>query len=734
MRSATLTYRKKDWGLNIWLIRLRKATYNTTFLYTIRMLIIFLGTAFVPYFLGNQLLTIPLALSVVAAGLGDIDDRFSVRIMNMIYTYIGFFITATAVQLLSPYPFIFASSMIVACIGWILLGSLGRRYASISYGCLVVTVYAMLGVHLFEPWYVQPALLVCGAAWYGLISTIFFLLFPIRQVQDQLSHCYSSLGDVLFAKSNLFDVEMNTHTYQRSMIGLSLKNSHLIEMFNEMRTTLLTRLKGDRGRRTTRRSLQYYFVAQDIHERADSSHFDYLKLTKIFEHSDIMFRFQRIFSLQAKACKDLSDSVLHGSFYQHNPGFEQTFDNLRISLEKLRDQQQYDLVWINALFSLYQNLRAIDAQLYNIDTEQHSKHEQIKSTDHQLNDDDLKGWSDIIIRIKQNLTPESILFRHAIRLSTVLFVGYIIVEITHIPSGFWILLTSVFVCLPNFNATKRRLYLRILGTFVGIMIGFIVLYFVPSLVGQLLILTISGTLFLVLRSRQYAQATAFITILALIIFNFDGVGYEAAIPRLMDTIIGCFLAWLGIVFIFPDWKFRNLPRTIQRSLESQTAYLAEVIQQYHQGRNNSLNYRLVRRAANNTDAEIASLISTLETEPNYDPIHKALAFEFLCLNHTFLSYIAALGAHRDQIQDPEILDLLDRALKDIHHALLNHQMPSLKSHSMLTTVQQHLNHSPDDTAKSSIIIQQLSLMFSILPQLNSLKMQLCPEQNQSTSD
>lgn len=706
-------------------MQLRKATYNTTFLYTIRMIIIFGGTAFVPYFLGHQILTIPLALSVVAAGLGDIDDRFSVRIMNMIYTYIGFFITATAVQLLSPYPIIFATSLIVACIGWILLGSLGRRYASISYGCLVVTVYAMLGVHLFEPWYVQPTLLVIGAAWYGLISTIFFLLFPIRKVQDQLSHCYSSLAEVLFAKSSLFDVEMNSHTYQRNMIRLSLKNSHLVEMFNEMRATLLTRLKGDRGRRNTRRSLQYYFVAQDIHERADSSHFDYLKLTKIFEHSDIMFRFQRVFSLQAKACKDLSDSVLHGIFYQHNPDFEQTFHNLRISLEKLRDQQQYEMVWINALFSLYQNLKAIDAQLYNIDTEQHIKHQHDKSIDHQLNDDDLKGWADIVIRIKQNLTPESILFRHAIRLSTVLFVGYIIVEITHIPSGFWILLTSLFVCLPNFNATKRRLYLRILGTFIGIVIGFIVLYFVPSLVGQLLILTISGTLFLVLRSKQYAQATAFITILALIIFNFDGVGYEAAIPRLMDTIIGCFLAWLGVVFIFPDWKFRNLPRTIQLSLASQTAYLAEVIEQYHNGRNNSLNYRLVRRAANNTDAEIASLISTLETEPNYDPTQKALAFEFLSLNHTFLSYIAALGAHREQIEDAEILDLLDRALADIQTALLKDKMPQISSQSLINTVQQHLNRSPDDVSKSLIIIQQISLMFSILQQLNNLKRQLC---------
>ena len=709
-------------------MKLKKAIYSTTFLYTVRMIIIFGGTAFIPYLMGHQILTIPLSLAVVAAGLGDIDDRFSVRIMNMIYTYIGFFITATAVQLLSPYPIIFACSLIIACIGWILLGSLGRRYASISYGCLVVTVYAMLGVHLFEPWYVQPALLVCGVAWYGLISTIFFLLFPIRRVQDQLSQCYSSLADVLFAKANLFDVEMTNQSYQNSIITLSLKNSHLVAMFNEMRTTLLTRLKGDRGRRETRRSLQYYFVAQDIHERANSSHFDHLKLTKIFEHSDIMFRFQGIISLQAKACKDLSQNVLEGTCYQHSPNFEQKFQNLSFSLEKLQDNQLYHHHWINSLFSLYQNLKAIDAQLNNIDTEQHLQHEPYQPIHHQLNDDDLKGWSDIIVRVRQNLTPESILFRHAIRLSTVLFVGYILVEITHIQSGYWILLTSLFVCLPNFNATKRRMYLRILGTFIGIIFGFLVLYFVPSLIGQLLILTISGALFLVLRSKQYAQATAFITILALINFNFDGVGYEAAIPRLMDTIIGCFLAWLGITFIFPDWKFRNLPRTIQRSLDAQVDYLTEVVNQYHQGRNNSLNYRLVRRAANNIDAEIASLISTVETEPNYDPVQKEIAFEFLCLNHTFLSYIAALGAHREQIHDAEMLNLIDHVLNDIRSTLLFNKMNTPTADALFISLQQRLNlstnHHSGEFSKFSVIIQQLTLMLSTLEQLHLLKEKL----------
>ncbi|KXZ65365.1 Inner membrane protein YccS [Acinetobacter venetianus] len=720
--------------MNPWFGRFKQLTYNTTFMYNVRMLIAFIGTAFVPYLLDFQLATIPLTLGVVAAGISDIDDRFSVRIMNLIYTYIGFFITAASVQLLFPYPFAFAIGLIASCLGWILLGSLGRRYATIAYGCLVVSVYTMLGVHLFEDWYLQPALLVIGAAWYGLISTISFLLFPVRQLQDQLSSSYNALGSFLFAKSNLFDVDMTPASYQQSMIDLALENGKLISLFNNLRVALVTRLKGDRGQKDTRRSLQYYFVAQDIHERADSAHIDYQKLAKVFQHSDILFRFQRILTIQGKACQDLAQCIRHRTRYTHNKRFKHSFENLRLSLEKLREDNLYDQVRINALFALYQNLKSIDAQLQNLETERNLQLINAQQAENQLKDDDLKGVNDIIIRVKQHLSPESVLFRHAVRLSIVLFIGYVFIQLTNISYGYWILLTALFVCQPNFNATKRRLYLRIIGTLIGIIVGLAVIYFIPSLEGQLVMLVLSGVLFFELRSKQYAQATAFITILALINFNLDGSAFAAGLPRFVDTVIGCALAWFGVSFIWPDWKFRRLPRTIQRSLQAQCQYLAEVVMQYHQGRNNALNYRVVRRAAHNNDAEVASLISTLATEPNIDPTQKTLAFEFLCLSHTFLSYVAALGAHREQIQDQEVLSLLDQALDDIQGALLRDEVPDLSAQNMLSTIRQRLSRNDENDQKSLIILQQLSLMLSILPRLSMLKQSLHHEPNEDGTE
>ena len=726
--------------------KLQRVSYNSSYMYALRMVVAFSGTAFFPYYIHQQILTIPLTLGVVAAAISNIDDRFSVHLRNLFYTYIGFFIAASSVQLLFPYPWLFSLGLIASCIVLILLGSLGSRYATISYGALVVAVYAMLGVNLFDYWYQQPLYLVLGAMWYGLLTSISYLVFPVRKLQDNLTDCYDRLGSFLEAKSNLFDADLDNREFEQALIELSLVNSKLVATLNTTKSSLLTRLKGDRGQKDTRRSLQYYFVAQDIHERGDSAHIDYQTLAREFRYSDILFRFQRLLSHQSRACIELAKCIRLHRPYQHNPHFARAFDRLKQSIQAQMVQQR-DPMHLNALRLILANLKEIDAQLANMQTERLLLQKETQQasgqpadieryrideqySDDQLRDDSLQGLDDIWQRVKQNLSPESVLFRHAIRLSLVLLMGYVFIQWTGLNHGYWILMTVLFVSQPNFNATKRRLKLRISGTLAGVLIGLPVLYFIPSIEGQLIILIIAGVLFFELRSRQYAQATAFITLLALISFNLDGSGFDAAVPRIVDTIIGCLFAWIGVSFIWPDWKFRRLPRMINSALSSQCEYLAEVIQHYHVGKSNAMNYRIKRRIAHNADAEIASFISTLATEPDQDAMQVSQYFRFLCLNHTFLSYISALGAHREKLSDPEVLGLLDQLMNKVEGALLHAQAAPVELQQASNLLKARLQHLDVEVgSKEQLVLQQIRLISHILPELATLKQSLSYDEN-----
>ena len=40
--------------------------------------------------------------------------------------------------------------------------------------------------------------------------------------------------------------------------------------------------------------IRYYFAAQDIHERANSTHFDYRQIAEQLKNTDLIFRIQRL--------------------------------------------------------------------------------------------------------------------------------------------------------------------------------------------------------------------------------------------------------------------------------------------------------------------------------------------------------------------------------------------------------------------------------------------------------
>ncbi|MGA9607392.1 MAG: YccS family putative transporter [Rouxiella badensis] len=704
---------------------LRRYAYNSNLLYSIRIFIALAGTVAGPWLLSQPKLTIPLTLGVVAAGLSDLDDRLAGRLRNLLITLVSFFVASVSVVLLFPHPWLFAVGLALSTCGFILLGALGQRYATIAFGALLIAIYTMLGINnVYQVWYEQSALLLTGTVWYYLLTLTGHVLLPIRPLQDNISRCYQKLAVYLDAKSTLFDPDQEGDN-SKQLVNLAMANGQLVTTLNETKTALQSRLKGDRGQKGTRRTLQYYFVAQDIHERASSIHVNYQRLSEQFHHTDILFRLQRLMSMQSVACQQLSQCILYRQKYQHNPLFERAFVRLGEAIERQMALSP-DSRLIKALRHLIKNLRAIDAQLSNIESEQ-ALSEAATAGPKTFADDKLTGFQDIWLRISRHLTPKSALFRHAVRMSAVLLFGYAFIQISGLSHGYWILLTSLFVCQPNYSATRRRLALRVVGTLAGVALGMPILYFIPSLEGQMILIVICGMLFFTFRSVQYAHATMFITLLALLLFNLMGQGFEVAIPRIIDTLIGCLIAWFAVSFIWPDWRFRQLPTVVNKTFYANCRYLDAILVQYHQGKDNGLEYRIARRDAHNCDAELASVVSNMTSEKDNDRDTLDAAFRLLCLNHTMLSYISALGAHREKLEDSETLTLLDDATRYVDSALHHEGTDDSQVKELLHTLSERIQAktTASDT-KEQLVLQQIRLLLEHIPEMTSLNNKISP--------
>ncbi len=164
------------------------------------------------------------------------------------------------------------------------------------------------------------------------------------------------------------------------------------------------------------RFLNIYFLAQDIHERVSSSHYRYQELADHFGRSDILFRFKYLLETQAKACRDIAQSIRLGHSYQHDSASIVALDELQLSLSYLRQQERRD--WkslLGQLGYLFNNLATVEKQLNNV-----SNPDVAKPEEGVLDDTEAHTLGSMWQRIRANLNKDSLLFRHALRLSITL--------------------------------------------------------------------------------------------------------------------------------------------------------------------------------------------------------------------------------------------------------------------------------------------------------------------------
>lgn len=708
------------------LLSLRKYLFNGRFLYSLRIAITLAGVTILPWIGQETILIVPLILGVIAAGLSDLDDSLSGRLLNLLITLFCFFLASASVELLMPYPVIFLMGLLLSTSGFIMLGALGQRYATIAFGTLLIAIYTMMGDSAYSNWYQQPLLLLAGALWYNFIALIAHLILPVRPVQEELALCFRQLADYLDSKAALFDPDEEDQ-FQPQRIALSMVNSRLINTLNQTRIHLQSRLEGDRGQRNTRRMLSYFFIAQEISERASASHVAYQQLSERFRYSDVLFRLQRLLMQQANACRQLAKSVVLSQKYEHSVLFNRAFSHLDQTMARLRNTAtETDYIQLlAALNTLINNLKAIDIQLAGVDSEQTLMSASMEKAN--VKAERLNGFKDICIKIYRNLTPQSALFRHAVRMGIVLSVGCVLIYIFQMEHGYWILLTSLFVCQPNYNATRYRLKFRLIGTIMGSMIGLFLLYLVPSVQGMLILTVISGVLFFVFRHGQYAYSTAFITLLALFCFRllYGQVddGFSFVWPRLLSTILGCAIAGLAVSYIWPDWKFRRLDLVIEKTMLANRNYLQAIQTQYHEGRTDDLTYRIASDAAHTCDGELAVVISNLSSEPKLDKNISDQSFRLLCLNHTLLGYITALGANRMEITASEPLHIVDQSCRLICGAFSKNFPNIAQIHENRQKLAQWINgeFGYQIFSDTQIITQQLILLLDVLPELIELR-------------
>ncbi len=651
-----------------------------------------------------------------ASAFTESDDNWRSRWRMQLLALLLFAALLWLVWAAVPWPGALAALLALAAFGLTLLGVWGERYRVLAFGSLVWLIYVGLVAETSQAQTLAAApLMLAGAAWYGLVSVLWAAAWPEPPVRYRLSRLYAVLGEYLRLKSQLLEPVRGMDLERRRM-ALALHNGRVVDALNASKDSLLNRLGKSTPPPWLQTAMHQYLAAQDIHERTSSSHGHYDQLAEAFFHTDAMYRCQRVLALLGEQALKFSEAIRQQSTPQHQGATARAIEDMQAAIAHLEQhatptQQGRPLQALQALGS---NLTAL-AQVFS-----GALRPPAQGADYSLIDHEPQTLREAWARIRGQLHRQSPLWRHAVRLSLSLLLGFAVMHATKDPLGYWILLTIAFVSQPHYAATLTRLGQRAVGTVLGLAVGWALIRLFPEPVLQSVFVVAAGALFFGTRQTRYVLATGAVTTLLLLNFHQLGMGQGVIPARLLDTAIGSGIAGLAAWLLLPNWQARQWHRLAAQALKTQAAYLREVVAQYQSGKQDHLRYRIARRDAHNADAALSNALAAMLKEPQRVRRHEVASGRFVLLAHILLNYVSALGAHRGDAD----LGPLDGATLHTATTLateLEQLAQALQQRTEPATPATWTVDTPDHIAcpLDSLLCRQLQLAMRVLPELHT---------------
>lgn len=618
-----------------------------------------------------------LCLGVMASAIVEVDENTKERQKFIVTVITCFFIAATSVELLMPYPLLFAIGLGISSFAFMMLASLGMHYNRIGFGAILVAIYTMVGYQTNSNWFEQPLLLVIGALWHGLFAIVWSHLSPNRTLREQLAQLFFALSRYQRQKSALFDTQIGNS--KKSIIEtrqkLAVLNITTVIRLATAKNIIKGQYQSNRRQDELNLLNQYYLVAEQIHERISASQYLYSQLEHTFGRSHILEGFHQLLLQFSEDCHQLGISINDKKQYQHSKRLKWTVKALEDQLFLLKQKLQIfnnNQEAMQALQAIYDNLKGID----NLLTSLLNKKEYIPSLAIEHEQDPIYFWQSLLAAYQQKTAT----FKHAVRISLSLVFAYFLQFQFQLENGFWILLTVLFVCQPSFSETRKRLLRRTLGTLLGITISFPALLYIDNQVAQIILMIISAFFFFNYVRTNYGLAVIFITLFVMFVSNIQkDAGIDILSDRILETLVGCLLSVLAISFIYPDWQFKRFPSLASDLLGNSSRYFKQIALQYQFGRNESLAFRKARFASFKADASITSAWQSMLFEPNSKQHFQQEVYALVNRCDALNCYIAALSSHRKKITPEQDFTILQNLFELTSLQILFAYRPELKN-------------------------------------------------------
>ncbi|RQM49225.1 AraE protein [Paraburkholderia bannensis] len=453
----------------------------------------------------------------------------------------------------------------------------GNRWPQISFATLFMMVMTLEEHFTPHQALINALWILLGGLWYTGWSTLVSRLMLDRIEQQALAESVFACADYLLARAQFYDLDNDLDECYRNLVA---KQIAAVERQDAARDIVLRNLPKLRsGRIDARRAMHFnlFINTVDLHELFVGAHTDYPLVRNTFGGSDLLVFYRDLIRKAAADLEDIGLAVLQNEAPRANVNVKAELRAIEYELEllKKRDLPAKDP---EAYAAISASFRRIWSATRLIDRMRRSLASEVPTTETEVRIDEALtrfvtnrrvSW----LQIFSNLTMASPSFRHALRVTIAVAVGFWLGRLLPLTNAYWIVMTSIIILKPGYSLTRQRNAQRIVGTLIGCVASIALILLVKQplvlLVSMFAAMVMSYSLLLF----NYTASVVFTSAYVLLMFHLLAPGSMRIIgERAIDTVVGCMIA-IGASHLFPYWEYRLMGKLVHDMIAATRGYL-----------------------------------------------------------------------------------------------------------------------------------------------------------------
>lgn len=612
--------------------------YSQAFTDGLRATIAILLPALIGSYTGHFDIGLTVSLGAMCVSLTDAPGPILNKRNGMLFCVAFAFLVSILTALAQKSPVLMGFEVALVTFFFSMFVVYGARAAGVGSAAVLIMILTMdkpVPPSVILP---QAGFILAGGLFYFGLSLLLYRIRPYRNAQRALGECIREIAVYLSIRADFYNCATDLETDYQRLVAQQIVVNEKQDLVREVlfKTRQIVRESTDESRK-----LVYTFVETvDLFEDITASYYDYRSLRKLYGDTGAL-------DIIHQALKKIVDELLAISFaIQGNTAFRKGYD---YDAEVKTLKQQIDNIYTAeathklVLKKIIVNIRNLLGDLDKV--EQYFSTE-IRRKKSGVDHSHFVTHQPLDPRIFiNNLNVQSAAFRHSVRVSVASVLGYLLTQV--LPYGnhsYWILLTIAFIIKPAFSLTKQRNFQRIIGTLIGGAFGVLVLLLVANKTALFFIM-----LLLMIGTYSFMRINYLVMVLCttpyvLILFSLLGSEYRfVAGERILDTVIGCVIAFSVSYFLFPSWEAGQLNNYLQGILKANALYLQKIIKALSGEKVSVLEYKLARKDVYLNSANLSAAFQRMVSEPKSKQSSRSQTQQFVVLNHILFSNIATIA-------------------------------------------------------------------------------------------